>query len=322
MPTLFRTVAASRAVARPARAVGGADWPPPQRDMDELNAARKAQSPAGRGSASGNRCWPRSAACAPPRSAQATGVQKDAAHWVELKRAACRSGWPKWTAITRRSTASTWRRSTRRSPKAETDWPEKKPDLDARLAALRGDGAARRHPMAIYGRRAPRRRRPAISPTWTSARWSPPQDACTAPPPTLPQKAAEIQALTGQLYDSWDKMLVDMEVRGIGSARALRPADPHRDARIWPTPRPKPAPALPTKQWVDVSESTYNAMQQRPGHGRSSTSRPASTISKPSAWRSRRASPTWRRPARGPTSTAIGTIATAATSGSSTASTR
>ena len=37
----------------------------------------------------------------------------------------------------------------------------------------------------------------------------------------LPAQATEVKTLSGQLYNSWDKVLVDMETRGMGSDAVL-----------------------------------------------------------------------------------------------------
>jgi hypothetical protein len=69
----------------------------------------------------------------------------------------------------------------------------------------------------------------------------------------LPQKSTELQSLTGQLYDSWDKILVDMEVRGFGSSRAW-------DQKIR-TVRSHQGGTTSDERWVDVSQVSYNAMK-------------------------------------------------------------
>jgi hypothetical protein len=69
----------------------------------------------------------------------------------------------------------------------------------------------------------------------------------------LAQKSDELKSRTGQLYDSWDKVLVDMETRGIGSARAY-------DQKIR-TIRTHAGATTSEEKWVEVSPVTYNGMR-------------------------------------------------------------
>ena len=142
--------------------------------------------------------------------------------------------------------------------RAEADWPDKKTDLDSRLASV----------TAIVT---------SSDDVWQSAAKS--RADVAKPPPdfdygeflsagddlktsaaSLPVKSAELQALAGQLYDNWDKILVDMEVRGIGSNRAwdqkIRTVRTHlADATA------KSGSTTSEDKWVDVSQATYNTMR-------------------------------------------------------------
>jgi hypothetical protein len=69
----------------------------------------------------------------------------------------------------------------------------------------------------------------------------------------LPQRSEELKSLAGQLYDSWDKVLVDMETRGIGAARAY-------DQKIR-TVRTHLGATTSQEQWVDVTPAAYDAMR-------------------------------------------------------------
>jgi hypothetical protein len=77
---------------------------------------------------------------------------------------------------------------------------------------------------------------------------------------TLPQKTGEMQSLSGQLYDSWDKLLVDMEVRGIGNAREYD--QEIRTVRTHLTDvSAKTGATTSEEKWVGVPRTTYEAMR-------------------------------------------------------------
>ena len=135
--------------------------------------------------------------------------------------------------------------------KAETDWPEKKSDLESRLASVRaivthGDelwqSTAAERAEAVAGK---------IDGAEAGALLAAADDLQTSAS-ALPKQAAELQTLTGQLYDSWDKLLVDMEVRGFGSNRDY-------DQKIR-TVRTHLGTTTSEERWVSVSPATYDAM--------------------------------------------------------------
>ena len=204
--------------------------------------------------------------------------------------------------------------------RAETDWPEKKADLEARLDALRGAAAESDSHVAI-DRRGPAQGRRRRSTRAGFAVVSADADSLKSHAADLPAKADELKSLGRPAL-----LLLGQGAGGHGGPRhrhqpRIRPEDPHgpharagcrRQERRHHfrrqvgggSARPPTRPCRTTSAWP------------------SSTSPPAATIPRPSAWPSRPDSPTWRRPRRGPTSTATGSIGTAAISGSSTASTR
>ena len=135
--------------------------------------------------------------------------------------------------------------------RAETDWPEKKPDLESRLASVRG--VVRRGDELWQFTAVGRQEAAAgkiddrdVGALLASA------DELDASASALPRQAKELQSLAGQLYDSWDKILVDMEVRGIGSSRDY-------DQKIR-TVRTHLGVTSSEEQWVSVSPTTYAAM--------------------------------------------------------------
>jgi hypothetical protein len=143
--------------------------------------------------------------------------------------------------------------------KGETDWPEKKADLDARVAGL--------HTIVSQGdsvwQSSGEERRQAAAGDFVHLDFVglvAAQDTLHSTAADLPNKADEVLSLDGQLYNAWDKILVDMEVRGTGSARhydqEIRTVKTHvEDAAA------KGGSSTSDEAWVDVSPPTYNAMR-------------------------------------------------------------
>ena len=188
----------------------------------------------------------------------AADIQKDAAHWVELKR-----DMPQRLDQMGRDYQAV--RTFDLAPvqaavaKGEADWPEKKPDLDARLAALHGIVSQ----SSIVWEDTAEARRQAGATDFAHLDFSglvSAQDALHNAATELPQRAEEVRSLDGQLYYSWDKILVDMEVRGSGGAR-------HYDQEIRTVKTrvedaaAKPGASTSDEAWVDVSGGTYDAMR-------------------------------------------------------------
>ena len=142
---------------------------------------------------------------------------------------------------------------------AEADWPAKKPDLDARLDAER---ALVTNSDELWQSTAEDRRKAVagdLSGVNTGALLAA-ADSLTASAADQPKQAAELQSLTGQLYNSWDKLLVDMQARGEGNAREydqkIRTVSTHLiDAAA------KTGDTKSDEQWVIVTRPTYEAMR-------------------------------------------------------------
>ncbi len=141
--------------------------------------------------------------------------------------------------------------------RAQSDWPDKKADLDMRLASVTGivsDADATWDSTAAARAEAVR-----PPPDFDSGAFLSADDRLQSDADSLPKKAAEVQALSGQLYDSWDKILVDMEARGHGSDRSfqqkIRTVSTHlADAAA------KNGATSSQDQWVAVPQVTYDAM--------------------------------------------------------------
>jgi hypothetical protein len=183
---------------------------------------------------------------------QATAVQKDADHWVELKKRL-----PEELKQIERDYEAL--RAFDLGPvaaavqKAQNDWPEKRADLDSRLGALKQTIAS---DEALFQQTAAARKEAAagnlgaadVGAILTAA------EKLRADAAALPKTAAEVQALTGQLDRAWDKILVDMETRGQGKERKF--AQKIRTVTI-----PKDGQAASQEQWVEVAQARFDAMK-------------------------------------------------------------
>jgi hypothetical protein len=190
--------------------------------------------------------------------AEASGVQKEAAQWADWKRQLPQAlqemerDHQAIHAFDLAPVAATVQ-------KAETDWPEKKPDLDARLATVRGvatqsDGLWQSTDAA---------RRQVTAGNYAGLDFAvllAAADSLKTSAAALPRKTGEMQSLSGQLYDSWDKLLVDMEVRGIGNAREYD--QQIRTVRTHLTDvAAKTGATTSEEKWVGVPRTTFEAMR-------------------------------------------------------------
>jgi hypothetical protein len=147
--------------------------------------------------------------------------------------------------------------------RAQSDWPEKKADLDTRLAAVTGlvsqaDGA--------WQSTAKARAEAASGPPagFDTGAFLAAGDQLRSAADSLPKKAAELQTLTGQLYNSWDKMLVDMRTRGSGLSRDWQQKFRTVSTRL-PNAAAKNGTTTAEEQWASVPEATFNAMRNNLG---------------------------------------------------------
>ena len=186
----------------------------------------------------------------------AAAVQKEATHWVE---------WKQHLPEAVRQMESDYRtvHAIDLTPvvavvqKAETDWPQKKADLDARLAAAR---SLESQSEAAWQASADARRAAAASDyahvNLTALAGA--ADTLKTDAAELPKKTAELRNLSGQLYNTWDKVLVDMEERGQGSDKSwdqkIRTVTTHL-----PDATAKTGETTSDEKWVDVSHSTFDA---------------------------------------------------------------
>ena len=256
--TLFRAIpSAQQYPARFARATGTLQSA--ARDMDELATLERRNRRSDRRQAETLLSHERSIRSAAVSDAES--VRRDAAHWIELKHRLPQEvqdmerDYKAVHAVDLAALAAAVQ-------KAETDWPEKKPDLESRLAAVRNT-AARSDELWTASAEA---RKAAASNDAANVDFGAmfaAADVLKTGAASLPKQSAELSGLSSQLYDSWDKILVDMEVRGSGSAREydqkIRTVRTHLA-----TPGTPGTPASDEK-WVDVSPAAYQAMEKNLG---------------------------------------------------------
>ncbi len=144
--------------------------------------------------------------------------------------------------------------------RAERDWPAKKPDLDSRLNALRSaperaetqwQSTAAARDAALAGKVAG----PQIAALIAA------DNAISEAATGTATRTAEIKALTGQLYDSWDKILEDLEETESGNDRIYREKIKTVRTRFVDVPLKKTEISSDTS-WVDVPASAYRAVEK------------------------------------------------------------
>jgi len=142
---------------------------------------------------------------------------------------------------------------------AETDWPAKKADLEARLDA---QSAVVANADRVWQSTAEDRRKVSsgdLQGVNTGALLAAAGTLTTAAA-DQPRQAQELQSLAGQLYNSWDKLLVDMQARGEGNAREYD--QQIRTVRTHLTDvAAKTGETTSDEQWVIVNRPTYDAMR-------------------------------------------------------------
>jgi hypothetical protein len=143
--------------------------------------------------------------------------------------------------------------------KAEQDWPAKKADLDGRLASLKQSADAveaqwRATAAARQDAAAGSAKGPEVA-TLIEA-----NDALQREAGKLPHDAEQLRASCGQLYDSWDKVLADLEITNHGGERAY--AEKLNTVRTHYTDvAAKQTEVSSDTQWVDVPASSYHAVE-------------------------------------------------------------
>lgn len=230
------------------------------RDMAELTALEKANRRQDRQRVETLLARERSVRAA--ALSDAAGVQKEAAHWVDWKQhlpEAVRQMEADYQAVHAVDLAPV----AAVVQKAEADWPQKKADLESRLASVRSEQS--QSETAWQGSADARRAAAAGDYAHVNvAALAGAADTLKTDAADLPKKAGELRTLSGQLYNTWDKVLVDMEVRGQGSDKSwdqkIRTVTTHL-----PDATAKNGETTSDEKWVDVSRATYEAQKNNLG---------------------------------------------------------
>jgi hypothetical protein len=191
-------------------------------------------------------------------NSETTQIEREARHWLDVKHHL-----PEQVVQMERDyqavRSADLAKVTAAVQQAESDWPEKRPDLEARLAALR---TAPSEVENEWQSTAAMRRKVAANDLagLDYAALVTAADSLHQAAADVPQKSRELQELTGQLYNSWDKILVDLEIRRSGERRfydeKIRTVRAHLvDVAA------KKSETTTEEQWVDVSPAQYAAVE-------------------------------------------------------------
>jgi hypothetical protein len=182
-------------------------------------------------------------------SDQAVKIQKEADHWVELKKQLPET-------VSRMERDYQMVRSFDAGPlaaevqKAQSDWPDKQADLQSRFDnEIRQRQAA---DEALWSETAAARKQAASGNLvgLDTAALLTAADTIHTDSALLPQKRTEIEALIAQLNTAWDKVLVDMEKSGRAYKEEIRTVS-----------TPKDGQTTSKEDWVEVSEARYDAQK-------------------------------------------------------------
>lgn len=144
--------------------------------------------------------------------------------------------------------------------KAERDWPAKKSDLDSRLNAIRS--APDRAEQQWQATTTAREDAAAGKATGAEIATLIEADNVLADASTgLTRHADELRALSGQLYDSWDKILEDLEVSNQGRDAVYR--EKLKTVRThFVDVADKKTEISSDVKWVDVSPISYRSVER------------------------------------------------------------
>ncbi|MDP9169934.1 MAG: hypothetical protein M3N54_04900, partial [Acidobacteriota bacterium] len=126
--------------------------------------------------------------------------------------------------------------------KAEQDWPAKKPDLDRRLAFLQ---TLKQKAETQFDTKAP------IATLIAN------EESLSAESGALPRDAAELSALSGQLYNSWDKILEDLDTTNGVYREKVKTVKTH-----FVDVAEKKTEVSSDVGWTDVSSASYHAVEK------------------------------------------------------------
>lgn len=189
---------------------------------------------------------------------EAESVEADAGSWLDFER-----NLPHYLALMQREydqiQAVDLKPISEVVQKAEQDWPAKKTALDGRLASLRQSSEAaemqwKATESARHDAAAGTAAEPEIA-TLIEA-----NDALQHDANNLTHGADELRAACGQLYDSWDKILADLEVAHHGNdmiySEKLTTVRTH-----YTDLATKKTEVSSENKWVDVTEPSYRRVE-------------------------------------------------------------
>jgi hypothetical protein len=193
---------------------------------------------------------------------EASAVQADARHWVDMKRnlpAELRQ------MESDHQTLEHWdfAPATQVVERAAVDWPAKKNDLDARLAALRAIPAdAEKTWQSSNALRRQVESKDLAGLDYAALLTA--AETLHNEAASLPARTAEINTLTGQLYTSWEKVLVDLRDRKSGGGH-----DYEEEVRTVTTKFPnatgRDGVTTSAEDWVEIPRSTYQVSENNIG---------------------------------------------------------
>jgi hypothetical protein len=193
---------------------------------------------------------------------EASGIQKDAQHWIDLKRnlpAELKQMGTDHEALQHVDFAPIDAVVVR----AEADWPDKKADLETRLAALRAIPADAEKAWQS----SDAMRRQAESGNLEGLDYAGLLTAAETihnDQTSLPVRTEELKSLSGQLYTSWDKILVDLRDRRSGGTRDYEEEIRTVKTQLLDAAGTKGA-TNSTDDWVEIPKATYQANEANIG---------------------------------------------------------
>jgi hypothetical protein len=191
--------------------------------------------------------------------ADAGGIQKEASHWVDVKRHLpdeVRQMEQEYGAIHNFDLGPI----TAEVQKAETDWPDKARNLEKRLAELR-DGIGQSE--SAWQSSGEARRLAAANdfahldlPALVAA-----DNTLKTEAGDLPAQVKKLEKHANQLYYAWDKILVDMADRGGGQYdQRIRTVETH-----FPDASAKTGDVTSDEKWVHVPQADFEAQKNNLG---------------------------------------------------------
>ena len=182
-------------------------------------------------------------------------VRKDAAQWIERKQHL-----PQEVADMERDYKAIQSADlaglTAAVQKAQSDWPDKRNDLENRLASVR---AAQTRADQAWQSSAESRKAAAANDAAKVdyAALFGAADTLKTAAAELPKQTDGLKTLTAQLYDSWDKILADMRVHDGRNEQQIRTVRVHMTDASG-----KNGQTTSDEKWVEVSPSQYRAMER------------------------------------------------------------